>query len=90
MINLNLRRKAQPKPQTLPEVQIIDVGDLVRRNSDGAIGVLRRIDLSPYWIEERAGVVRGYVVFEGFTDWCLAEELGLVAKATVLTAALAS
>jgi hypothetical protein len=86
MLNPNLRRNRKQQPE---ELQFMDVGDLVRRNEDGAVGILRTIDLSPYFAEERAGVVRGYVVFGDSADWMLQSEISLVAKATVL-AALAS
>jgi hypothetical protein len=74
------------KRQKIEEPQFIEVGDLVREVETGAVGTLRTVSVSPYYVEEKAGVVRGYVVFEGSADWMLSEEIELVAKAAALRA----
>lgn len=88
-IQINNRSKKTVKTQPVTEVQqtvvIIEEGDSVL-HFDGRRGVLRKIAVSPYFLEERANILRGYVEFnDGSADWCLAEDLGLVAKATALT-----
>jgi hypothetical protein len=89
MLNLNLRRNRKQQPEV---IQFMEVGDLVRRNEDGAVGILRTIDLSPYWVEEIEGVERAYVEFkleDGTTaaDWILPEELTVLAKASLVAVA---
>lgn len=56
---------------------VIMAGDTVR-NKAGHIGIVKFIDISPYWCEEKQGVERAYVVYADCTDYCLEGEIELV------------
>lgn len=73
---------------------VIDIGDMVRVTSGdkaGKIGYVKLIGVSPFYTEERAGIIRGYVcplpTAEPDIDWVagyfLAGELELLDKGAV-------
>jgi hypothetical protein len=79
-INLSMFKQQQPI-----EIDIIEEGSEVV-HEDGRVGIVKKIAVSPYWIEEVQEVLRAYVLFDGSADWCLASELGL-AKASLVAVA---
>lgn len=64
---------------SLEDVVVIEPGAKVIMN-DGQIGTIQKIALSPYYVEEKAGVYRALVwADEGFAlDYILIDELELM------------
>jgi hypothetical protein len=89
-------RNPRPTQLTVPfehVAPLIEVGDIVELAGDRQ-GVIERVELSPYWPEERDGIQRAYVVnirineggVQAWTDWCLPEEMKLLHKPVRATA----
>lgn len=71
----NRQIEAQPEPQ-----QWITIGDRVSVDSKFGerTGEVKIIAESPYWAEAQEGIIRVFIVGEGWTDWRLVDEITLI------------
>lgn len=79
-LNLSIFRKQEI------DIDIIEEGDSVV-TADGRTGIVITIAVSPYYVEERNGIMRAYVIMDGSADYFLASELGLARAASITTLA---